>query len=75
MNINIDELIENYIKNPIQVQGVYHHKIEPGKVGFQRSAPYPGFIFPLSGKAQFHFNGFRGAVNLANLLINETKED
>lgn len=72
MNINIDEPIENYIKNPIQVQGVYHHKIEPGKVGFQRSAPYPGFIFPLSEKAQFHF---RGAVNLANLLINETKED
>ncbi len=68
MNINIDELIENYIKNPIQVQGVYHHKIEPGKVGFQRSAPYPGFIFPLSGKAQFHFNGTPYLAGVGNII-------
>lgn len=57
MKIKAEELVEHYIKNSIQIKGVYHHKIEPGMSGLEQSAPFPGFIFPISGQAQYHFNG------------------
>ncbi|MGF7059864.1 helix-turn-helix domain-containing protein [Brassicibacter mesophilus] len=56
MKIKLNKLVEHFTNTFFCVQGVYHYKIEPDTVGWQKSAPFPGFIFPLRGKAQFHFD-------------------
>lgn len=64
MEVNINQLISHYNKTSIKVKGVYHYKIDPGSSGSQISAPFPGFIFPIRGKARFKFDGtqYEGAV-------------
>lgn len=57
MKIELNKLVETFTKTSFCVQGVYHYKVEPGTAGWQKSAPFPGFIFPLGGKAQYHFDG------------------
>ncbi len=55
--LKLNHLVEHFSNLSFRVKGVYQYKIEPGAVGMQNSAPYPGFIFPMSGQAQFSFDG------------------
>jgi AraC-like DNA-binding protein len=57
MEFEWNQLIECFTTSSFHVQGVYRYHIAAGKQGKQSTAPYPGFIFPLGGKAQFDFNG------------------
>lgn len=57
MEIELNHLIAQFAQVPFKVQGVYRLSIEPGASGWERTAPYPGMIFPLSGEAQYHFDG------------------
>ncbi|WDV48130.1 AraC family transcriptional regulator [Clostridiaceae bacterium M8S5] len=57
MNYDINEIIESFTNASFKVKGVYYYKVPPKKEGLQKSAPYPGLLFPLGGKAQFTFNG------------------
>jgi AraC-like DNA-binding protein len=57
MKIELNNLVALFTYATFHVQGVYHYTIEPGAVGRQKSAPFPGFIFPLSGQGQYYFNG------------------
>lgn len=57
MEIELNHLIAQFAQVPFKVQGVYRLSVEPGTAGWERTAPYPGMIFPLSGQAQYHFDG------------------
>lgn len=57
MEVDLNHLITHFSNSLFQVKGIYHYTFEPGTSGRERTSPYPGFIFPLSGKAQYHFNG------------------
>jgi AraC-like DNA-binding protein len=52
-----NQLIEHLGAAFFRVKGVYHYVIPPGTKAAQKTAPYPGFVFPLSGGAEFQFNG------------------
>jgi AraC-like DNA-binding protein len=68
MEFELNQLVEHFTNTSFRVQGVYHYKIEPGTAGCQKSTPFPGFIFPLGGKAQFHFNGTSYIVDMGNVV-------
>jgi len=53
---DINSLAEHLAATLFRVKGVYKYTIPAGQQGMQKSAPYPGFIFPLSGCAEYHFN-------------------
>lgn len=57
MEVELNRLIMHFSEILFKVKGVYHYTFEPGASGRERTAPYPGFIFPLRGRAQYHFNG------------------
>lgn len=57
MEFELNELVERFTNISIRVEGVYNYKIDPGTAGWQKAAPFPGFIFPLRGKAQYRFDG------------------
>lgn len=68
MEIKLNELVEHFVHSCFRVQGVYHYKIEPGTARWQKSTPFPGFIFPMGGKAQFHFNGTPYLAGVGNII-------
>jgi AraC-like DNA-binding protein len=68
MEIELNNLVAHFTYDTFHVQGVYHYTIEPGAVGRQKSAPFPGFIFPLSGQAQYHFNGAPYLAKVGNVV-------
>lgn len=68
MEIELNRLVEHFINISFRVQGVYHYKIEPGTTGWQKSTPFPGFIFPLAGSAQFHFDGAPYLASLGKVI-------
>ncbi len=68
MEIELNRLVEHFTNSSFRVQGVYHYRIEAGSAGWQKSTPFPGFIFPLSGKAQFHFNGTPYKAAVGNII-------
>lgn len=68
MEIKLNKLVEYFASTSFRVQNVYHYKIEPGTAGWQKSAPFPGFIFPLRGKAQFHFDGTPYLAGVGNVI-------
>lgn len=53
---------------PFRVKAVYHYKIPPGNFGTQQSAPFPGFIFPISGCAEIHFQDTPYFISKGNVL-------
>ncbi|HCA30295.1 MAG TPA: AraC family transcriptional regulator [Ruminococcaceae bacterium] len=55
MKIDINKLAEHFARTPFQVETVYHAVQKPGDAEWQMSSPFPGFIFPLCGKARFQF--------------------
>ncbi|MPM11519.1 HTH-type transcriptional activator RhaS [bioreactor metagenome] len=57
MEIELDRLVEHFTNISYRVAGVYHYTIEPGSSGRQKTSEFPGFIFPIGGRAQYHFDG------------------
>lgn len=68
MEIELNKLVEHFANTSFRVQGVYRYAIEPGTTGWQKSTPFPGFIFPLRGQAQFHFNGTPYLAGVGNVI-------
>ncbi len=56
MAIEFNKIVEHFASTLFQIRGVYRYKISSGSKGTQKTAPYPGFIFPLSGCAEYQFN-------------------
>lgn len=56
LEIELNRLVQHMATTLFQVRGVYRYNIPIGTNGKQKTAPYPGFIFPLSGCAQYQFN-------------------
>lgn len=56
MALDLNKLIDHYAATLFHVRGVYRYSIAPGSHGQQKTGPYPGFIFPLVGSAEYHFN-------------------
>lgn len=56
MAIEPNKIIEHFAAALFQIRGVYRYKISSGSRGTQKAAPYPGFVFPLSGCAEYQFN-------------------
>lgn len=57
MKIDINKLAEHFARTPFQVELVHRFVREPGMCLNDRSEPFPGFVFPLSGRAEFTFDG------------------
>lgn len=57
MEVELNSLISHFSNSLFKVKGVYHYTINPGTFHSQKTAPFPGFIFPLGGHARFNFNG------------------
>lgn len=57
MAIEPNKLVEHISAAFLRVKEVYHCSISPGTKAAQKTAPYPGFVFPLSGSAEFQFEG------------------
>lgn len=55
-DMDLNQLIEHFASTLFEVRGVYKYNIPAGSQGIQRAAPYPGFIFPLAGSAEYQFN-------------------
>ncbi len=68
MEIEFNDLINHFTNNAIQIQGVYYYTVPSGNVGSQISAPFPGFIFPLRGNAEYHFNGTPYTAYIGNVI-------
>lgn len=68
MEIELNRLVEQFSNTSFRVRGVYHYTIKPGTAGWQKSMPYPGFIFPMGGQAQFHFNGTPYLAGVGNVV-------
>ncbi|MEY8355197.1 AraC family transcriptional regulator [Lachnospiraceae bacterium 54-53] len=68
MEIELNQLVAHLAGSLFRVKGVYRYAIAPGQTGKQKSAPYPGFIFPVSGRAQYQFNGTPYLAYLGNVL-------
>jgi AraC-like DNA-binding protein len=52
----LQEILDHFSSVSLKVRGVYRFEVPSGSKGVQRSAPYPGFIFPFHGQARFSFD-------------------
>lgn len=68
MKMDLKELVAIFAKNAFKVKGVYRYTIQPGTTARQITAPYPGFIFPLSGQAQFRFDDTLYHAEVGNII-------
>lgn len=57
MKIDINRLAEHFARTSFQVEAVYRCVRAPGSKCLDHTQPFPGFVFPLGGKAEFIFNG------------------
>lgn len=67
MDIELSRLVEHFAGTLFRVKEVYRYAFEPGRQSNLLSAPYAGFIFPITGSAQLNFDNTpyllsRGAV-------------
>lgn len=56
MDIEVNKLIKYMSDALFRVRHVYHYNIPPKTESTHTAAPMPGFVFPVSGAAQFHIN-------------------
>lgn len=56
MEIDFDKLVCNFTNNHFGVEIIHYNAIDAGSKGFEKTAPLPGFIFPISGLAEYSFN-------------------
>ncbi|HWP50494.1 MAG TPA: AraC family transcriptional regulator [Clostridia bacterium] len=68
MIIDLNNLIARFAQGAFKVQGVYRYTIEPGTISWQKTAPFPGFIFPLGGQAKLNFNNTPYQADVENVL-------
>lgn len=68
MKIELLDLVEHFDNTDFQVEGVYSYSIEPGRSGSIKTAPFPGFIFPLSGQAHFDFDDTSYKAAVGNVI-------
>ncbi|WP_461612986.1 helix-turn-helix domain-containing protein [Clostridium sp. Marseille-QA1073] len=68
MGIELLNLVEHFANTAFQVEGVYNYNIEPGRSGSMKTAPFPGFIFPLGGQANLLFNGTSYIAGVGNVI-------
>jgi len=57
VKIDVNQLAEHLAQIPFQVEGVYRYAKNPGVPHADYTDSFPGFVFPLTGKVQFQFNG------------------
>ncbi|WP_053955212.1 helix-turn-helix domain-containing protein [Inediibacterium massiliense] len=68
MKIEFIDLVEHFVHTAFQVEGVYHYSIEPGSFGSTKTSPFPGFIFPLGGQANFLFDGTSYTAGVGSVI-------
>jgi AraC-like DNA-binding protein len=68
MQIELNKLAGHLARTAFQVEGVYHYSVEPGRSGVIKTSPYPGFIFPLAGQAEFIFDGVPYIAGAGNVI-------
>lgn len=69
MEVDLNRLITHFASALFKVHGVYRYAIQPGTQGSEHCAPYAGIIFPLSGKALYHFNGTPYLAQAGNIVL------
>lgn len=57
MKIDINKLAEHFARTPFRVELVHRYGRNPGGSSKDFSEPFPGFVFPFVGQAEFTFNG------------------
>lgn len=57
MEIDINKLSEHFAHTSFRVEQVFRYVREPGMSCNDYTESFPGFVFPLRGKAEFAFNG------------------
>ena len=57
MEIDVNQLAVHLAHTPFQVEGVYRYSRDSGVPYADFTDSFPGFVFPLTGKIQFQFNG------------------
>lgn len=57
MKIDINKLAEHFAHTSFRVEQVCRYARDPGMRCDGYTEPFPGFVFPLRGKAEFVFNG------------------
>lgn len=68
MNVDSNKLATHFAKNSFQVEGVYHYLFEPGWSGWQKTLPYPGFLFQLKGNTTLIFNNTPYELNSYSII-------
>lgn len=57
MKVDVNQLAAHFAHIPFQVEGIYRYASNPGVPHADYTDSLPGFVFPLTGKIQFHFDG------------------
>jgi len=57
LKIDVNQLAKHLAHTPFQVEGVYRYTRNSGVPYADYTDSFPGFVFPLTGKIQFQFNG------------------
>lgn len=66
--MDLNDLVEHYAVALFHVRGVYRYGIPAGSHGRQKTGPYPGFIFPLAGSAEYRFDDTPYLVNAETVI-------
>ncbi|AUN02321.1 helix-turn-helix domain-containing protein [Clostridium botulinum] len=68
MEVDLMDIVEHFAHTAFKVEGVYNYSIEPGRSGNMKTSPFPGFIFPLGGEANFIFDGTPYTAGVGNVI-------
>ena len=68
MNMDINKLAEHFARTSFQVEQVCRYARDPGKSCDDYTEPFPGFVFPLRGKAEFDFSGTSYTLAQGNVV-------
>ncbi len=68
MKVDINKLADHFARTYFQVEEVYSGIREAGWSGWEYTQPFPGFVFTLSGKSEFNFNGTPYILSQENIV-------
>lgn len=54
--MELNKFISHLATSYFRIKGIYRYRVPGNSRGKEKAAPYPGFIFPISGCAEYHFN-------------------
>jgi len=57
VKVDVNQLAAHFAHIPFQVEGIYRYARNPGVPHADYTDSFPGFVFPLTGKIQFQFDG------------------